>query len=191
MDLDKNIQRFCESFYRDRPKYVKFAVGFLRDRTAAEDLVNDSFVLFWENRSRLAEDTVCEAYFYTIVKNRCLNYLRDKQTHYEIEGRIQENHLRLLQYDLMALENYDPNLIFSNEIRAILFRQLELMPERTRNIFCDNRLENMTYAEIAAKYDISIWKVAREMQSALQMLRLALKDYLPLLLLLLASKEVS
>lgn len=189
MILDGDIRRFCESFYRERAKYVNFAARFVRDRTAVEDLVNDSFVAFWENRGTLGEDTVCEAYFYTIVKNRCLNYLRDKQTHIEVKGRIQDTSARLLRYDLASLEDYDPNLIFSNEIRTILRQQLEAMPELTRSIFRDNRFRNLTYEEIARKYDVSVWKVAREMQAALNLLRHALKDYLPVALLLLWLEE--
>ncbi len=181
---DNNIRQFCETFYRERAKYVNFAVRFVRNRVVVEDLINDSFVAFWENRDTLDKNTVCEAYFYTIVKNKCLNYLRDKQTHKQIHGQIQDTSSRLLQYDLTSLENYDPNLILSNEIRTILRSQLETMPKLTCCIFQDNRFENLTYEEIARKYNISIWKVAREMQSALNMLRLALKDYLPIAILL-------
>lgn len=189
MTFGNNIQQFCESFYRERAKYVNFAARFIRNQTAVEDLINDCFVIFWENREFLAEDTVCEAYFYTIVKNKCLNYLRDKQTHIKIQNQIHATSTRLLQYDLASLESYDPNLIFSNEIRTILKQQLTTMPELTRCIFHDNRFENMTYEEIAHKYNISIWKVAREMQTALNMLRLALKDYLPILIFLLWMKD--
>lgn len=47
----------------------------------------------------------------------------------------------------------------------------------------------MTYEEIARKYDISVWKVAREIQTALQVLRHALKDYLPMLVFLLLLRK--
>lgn len=182
--LEDNIRQFCNSFKNNRGRYVAFAIRFVRNETVADDLVNDSFVLFWENRLNLSENTICEAYFYTIVKNKCLNYLRDKQTHDRVHDRIASTHDRLLQYDLASLENYDPNLIFSMEIRDIMLRQLDAMPDLMREIFKANRYDNMTYEEIAAKYDISVWKVAREMQSALAILRHALKDYLPMLLFL-------
>lgn len=182
--LEDNIRQFCNSFKCNRGRYVAFAVRFVRNETVAEDLVNDSFVLFWENRHNLSDDTICEAYFYTIVKNKCLNYLRDKQTHDRVHDKIHSVSDRLLQYDLTSLENYDPNLIFSSEIREIMLRQLDAMPDLMREIFKSNRYDNMTYEEIAAKYDISVWKVAREMQSALAILRHALKDYLPMLLVL-------
>ena len=137
----------------------------------------------------LAEETVCEAYFYTIVKNKCLNYLRDMQTRSKIRGDLQDTSSRLMQYDLASLESYDPNLIFSSEIQTILEEQLQSLPELTRCIFRDNRFEHKTYEEIAQKYGISVWKVAREIQATLQTLRLALKDYLPILLILLSMRR--
>lgn len=189
MTLDTNIRKFCDTFHQERVKYVNFALRFVRDRSAVEDLINDSFVTFWERRESLAADTVCEAYFYTIVKNKCLNYLRDMQTRSKIRGDIQDTSCRLMEYDLASLESYDPNLIFSSEIQTILEKQLRSLPELTRCIFHDNRFEHKTYEEIARKYGISVWKVAREIQSALQTLRLALKDYLPMLLLLLTMRR--
>lgn len=63
------------------------------------------------------------------------------------------------------------------------------LPELTRCIFRDNRFEHKTYEEIAQKYGISVWKVAREIQATLQTLRLALKDYLPILLILLSMRR--
>lgn len=189
MTLDSNIRTFCDNFHQERTKYVNFALRFVRDRAAVEDLINDSFVTFWERRESLAADTVCEAYFYTIVKNRCLNYLRDMQTRSKIRDDLQDTTYRLMQYDLASLESYNPNLIFSSEIQQILDQQLRTLPELTRSIFRDNRFEHMTYEEIARKYDISVWKVAREIQTALQVLRHALKDYLPMLVFLLLLRK--
>lgn len=189
MTLDTNIRKFCDTFHQERVKYVNFALRFVRDRSTVEDLINDSFVSFWERRESLAADTVCEAYFYTIVKNRCLNYLRDMQTRSKIRDDIHDTAYRLMQYDQASLESYDPNLIFSSEIQYILEQQLRSLPELTRCIFHDNRFEHMTYEEIARKYGISVWKVAREIQTSLQVLRLALKDYLPMLIFLLMLRK--
>ena len=112
MTLDSNIRTFCDNFHQERTKYVNFALRFVRDRAAVEDLINDSFVTFWERRESLAADTVCEAYFYTIVENRCLNHLRDMQTQSRIRNNLQDTSYRLMQYDLASLESYNPNLIF-------------------------------------------------------------------------------
>lgn len=177
--VDTVLRRFADSFFRERHKYLKFALRFVHNPAVVEDLVNDGFTKFWERRGDIADDVNVEAYFYTIVKNNCLNWLRDKESQCRIQNRIFDTSYRLLQYDIAALEHYDPNLIFTNEIRTILQEQLDRMPELTCRIFMDNRFNDLSYEEIAKKYGISIWKVSREIQSAMSALRISLRDYLP------------
>lgn len=172
------ICAFAETFTRDRSKYRNFALRFVHDRDAAEELVSDSFTSLWVKRHELA-DTNIEAYFYTTLKHACLDWLRNRQTRYRIHNEIYEKSYRLLQYDIRSLETFDPNLIFSSEIRDIMLRQLDKMPGLTRRIFLDNRFNNLSCDEIAGKYGISIFKVKRELHTAMCRLRTALQDYLP------------
>lgn len=169
---------FVSTAQKNRVKYRNFALRFVHDRNAAEELVNDGFVSLWEKRNEIT-DTNIEGYFYTILKNLCLNWLRNKRTHYEVLNTIYDTSYRLLKYDIATLENFDPNLIFTREIRDIMHRQLERMPDLSRRIFLDNRFGDLSYEEIAAKYGISTIKVAREIQLTLRTLRIALKDYIP------------
>lgn len=176
---DTPVQKFAEFFYKDRHKYLRFALRFVHNPTIVEDLVNDSFAKFWEKRDSIPADTNVDAYFYTIVKHNCLNYLRDKESQCRIQSKILDTSYRLLQYDIATLENYDPNLIFTSEIKTILQQQLDKMPELTRMIFMDNRFNDMSYDQIAQKYNVPVWKVTREIQSAISSLRVSLRDYLP------------
>ena len=62
------------------------------------------------------------------------------------------------------------------------------MPSKTRKIFLANRFENMTYKEIGEKFGLSFNQVNFEIRKATQILRLSLKDYLPLLITLAIRK---
>ena len=44
---------FGRFFDEYRPRLIAFARGYVRDRLVAEDLATDSFLYFWENRSRI------------------------------------------------------------------------------------------------------------------------------------------
>ena len=70
------------------------------------------------------------------------------------------------------------------ELRAILAEALDKLPENTRVIFEKNRFEGKKYAEIAEEQQISVKTVEAHISKALKILRVELKDYLPLLLLL-------
>ncbi len=91
---------------------------------------------------------------------------------------------RLITADIRSLRACDPDRLFAAEVEQIVARELKNMPELTRRIFEANRLYNKTYAEIADELGIPVRRVTAEMQHALSRLRIALKDYLPLSLLL-------
>ena len=73
------------------------------------------------------------------------------------------------------------------EVGAIIRHELERMPERTRRIFVAHRYEDMSYREIAALYELSEGQVQYEIRSAKQALKIALKDYIPAIMLLFLS----
>ena len=85
---------------------------------------------------------------------------------------------RRLQADVRSLSACDPDLLFSEEIRAILKQAVRKMPKMTRSVFLLSRIRNMTYSEIAAELGISVSHVNFEIRRALNLMRFELKDYL-------------
>ena len=57
-----------------------YAVDFLKNKQAAEELVSDVFIKIWENRKLLEIKTSFKSYIYKMVQNQCLNFLRDNST---------------------------------------------------------------------------------------------------------------
>ncbi|MGZ2834454.1 sigma factor-like helix-turn-helix DNA-binding protein, partial [Pseudomonas aeruginosa] len=51
------------------------------------------------------------------------------------------------------------------------------LPERTRNIFLLNRLDGLTYTQLAARYAVSVKAIERDMSRALNHLRQRFDDY--------------
>ena len=58
------------------------------------------------------------------------------------------------------------------------------LPEQCRLVFKLSRFEDLKYAEIADQLNISVKTVENQMGKALRVMREQLKDYLPLLLVL-------
>ena len=151
----------------------------------AEDLVTDSFVSFWESRERLDRNTNHAAYLLTIVRNKCLNWLHAQQLHLRVERQLHSQQYRMVSANILSLEACNPAGLFAEEVKRIVERALEKMPELTRQVFESNRFCDKTYAEIARELGISQRRVTSEMQRALSLLRKELQDYLPLALILL------
>jgi len=182
-NLSEDIQLFNTLFAKYQKRFIYFAVSYVCDMSVAEDLVMESFLYYWENRTSIDREVNLSAYILTVVKNKSLNYLRSQAIHAKAEDHIRLHHDRMLQANLMSLEACDPQELFSSEAERIVKEALSTLPELTKEIFIQSRFENRSYKEIALQMNISERAVESHISKALKVLRIALKDYLPSLLI--------
>lgn len=176
-------QEFGQLFLKYRDRFIAIARSYVRDEVAAEDIVAESFTVFWDSRKEIDIATVPEAYILQMVKNRCINYLRDKANRLRIQQKMHDDSYKAIMAEIGVLGKDELGLIFRSDIATIFKNLLDSIPESTRDIFLASRFENLTYNEIAEKYGVSPRKVKREIQHVLEIMRISLKDYLPLLLI--------
>lgn len=176
---------FGKIFSELKPRFVALACRYVRNAEVAEDIVSDSFMSFWEVRDNLPREVNVPAYILTSVKNRCLNHLNAEVRHRQAEKDLHSTRRRLILADIRSLTACDPDLIFSEEIQAIMKEAIARMEPTTRRVFLLSRTEGLTYKQIAEQLGISVHHVNFEIRRALELLRTELKDYLPAVLLLL------
>lgn len=179
---DINPQDFGKLFMKYRDSYVAIARSYVRDLAVAEDIVSDCFATFWDKRESIDLRTSPEAYILRAVKNRCLNWLRDNAKFVQTEGPLDpETNLKIksMLSEISILESPSMADLFGSEVEAIFKDFLSEMSDLPRGIFLSSRFEDLTYDEIALKYNVTPRKVKREIQKALEKLRSCLKDYLP------------
>ncbi|GET29864.1 RNA polymerase sigma-70 factor [Prolixibacter sp. SD074] len=158
------------------PGLVIYATQFAVDELQAEDIVQNMFIKLWEKRQRVKLVDSLKSYFFTSVRNSCLNSLKHQQVKSKYIGQL---------YD-MSEKNllYQPNLYIASELQEIIRQAIDELPERCREVFVMSRLEQMKNDEIAEKLNLSKRTVETHISHALKILRVKLKDYLPLLILL-------
>ena len=180
------MQEFDRLYGAYKPRFILIACSYLRDRSAAEDLVTDCFMHFWEKREEIVPTTEnIPAYILGMVRHKCIDALRTRQQHLLTHQQIYQLEMRNIRENLAALEECDlAKILFRSEVEEIFRRRLAEMPELSAQIFIANRFENQTYQEIAQRYGISVRKVTREIQRCLKLLREDLGDYLPVAALL-------
>lgn len=178
----KIINRLFEEY---QGRFVRFANTYIRDSAVAEDFTLEAFVYYWENRHTLPAGSNIPAYILTIIKHKCLNYLEHLQVREEVAEKLRDHARWELQTRISTLEACDPDQLFTAEITAIVRETLDGMSAQTRRIFVRSRHGNKSYKEIADEYGISVKGVEFHISKALKILRQSLKDYLPLLGLLL------
>lgn len=154
----------------------RFAKEYVLSDEDAENIVQDVFMLLWEKRDILEIQVSLVPYLFSLVKNKCLDYLRRKVV---VEEYKQELSVKLFSLELM---NY--SFASDEEIEQLITNAIDKLPDRCREIFIKSRIEGKKYREIAEELHISINTVENQMSIALKKLRMELKDYLPLLFFL-------
>ena len=165
-------------FFKEYQKrFVRFAINYLQNEEDAEDIVMEAMLAFWEHRYELPDETNIPGYVLTSVKNKCLNYLKASRN--ALNDSIDEMDLWEIEMRLKALENFDPFLIYTKEIQQIVEETLATLSPQTRRIFCLSRYDNFSNDVVARITNLSVKSVEYHITKALKSLRIALKDYLP------------
>jgi RNA polymerase sigma-70 factor (ECF subfamily) len=180
----KVLKRLMEEY---QGRLVRFAYSYVRDWDVAEDFTIEAFMYYWENRQTLASEANIPAYILTIVKHKCLNHLEHLQVKEVVEEKLRNHAAWELQMRISTLEACEPNELFASEMQEIVRTTLAGLPAQTRRIFSMSRYENKSHKEIAAQCGMSVKGVEFHIAKALKILRQNLKDYFPLLGMLLSE----
>jgi len=139
-----------------------YANSLLKDDLIAEDLVQDVFLHLWKNNDSLSVSATMQSFLFTSVKNKVYEYCRSKKAY----AKALENFKQVSNSnEEMSAES---NKYMSLERLSSLLRHL---PPKCRNVFALNKLNGLSYAEIAAKEGISIKTVENHMLKALKIIR--------------------
>lgn len=143
---------------------------YIGDLDESKNIVHEAFIAVWEKFESLPGDTNFRSYLYTAVRNRCLNYIRDRKKQVAFESVSEE------------IEAGDEQAIEVAELEKEIELAINTLPEKCRIVFEMSRYEELKYADIAVKMNISVKTVEAHMSKALSLLRKALVNFLSLIL---------
>lgn len=169
------------NYYKSSFLFVK---SFVRDDMISEDIVSNSLIRLWETMKK-EPVTHPQALLLKILKHNALNHLKHCSIKADVSTKIKQIHERDIYYRISTLQACDPNEIYSHEITTIVRKTLLTLSPKTRKVYEMRRVKGYSVKEIANAMDLSTKSVEYHMTQALKTLRLALKDYLPLLFFLL------
>lgn len=138
----------------------------------AKNVVQDVFLKFWNDRKKISINTSVRSYLFVAVKNKSLDYLKKNKSqgkNIELEGKE------------LPEESIDAYIY--SELQTLFDESLGRLPARCREVFELSRFEGLKNREIAQRLEISEKTVENQMTKALRILKVELKDYLPLFLL--------
>jgi RNA polymerase sigma-70 factor (ECF subfamily) len=107
-----------------------------------------------------------------MVRNKSLNKLK----HEQVKKEYAEDHLHIHE----EANESSVKQIVGRELEQKLREAIDALPEQCKLIFKMSRFEELKYAEIASQLNLSVKTVENQMGKALRVLRVRLKEFLPL-----------
>ena len=157
----KAYEAFFKHYYQG---LFLWANSILKNSEAAEDVVQEFFVSFWEKKRYKSVTSNLQSYIYRAVKNACLDYLqREKKLIHDIE------HLEEQESAPKANE-------LSIENSQQIYSAINELPEKCKEVFMLCCVSGYTYNEAAEELGLTINTIRTHMVRAFKMLREKLKS---------------
>ncbi|MBQ2243741.1 MAG: RNA polymerase sigma-70 factor [Bacteroidales bacterium] len=144
--------------YHYRPLCI-FALHYLKDIDASEDVVQEAFGLLWEKLSAGEKVVNQKGYLYSIVKNRSLDILR--------KGGLTGEAISLDG----SVDDIEEPAVEDAEVEARLWTAIDTLPEKCREIFLMSKRDGLKQEEIAQELGISLQTVKNQVSKALKILK--------------------
>src|SRR2546427_4903701 len=160
-----NREAFARFYDRFAPLAFTLAVRILRDRAAAEDLLQETFFQLWNQAANYSQERGSpEAWIITIARSRAIDKLRS----------IRRRDKSFISMEGPPGKQYDDKVEGSataSDARIMVNSALAQLAESQRKVLELAYFEGLTQSEIAAKLKEPLGTVKTRMRAALERLR--------------------
>lgn len=170
---DHELNRFRDLYKSNAPGLIFYATKYV-GTTTAEDLVQDVFLKIWQKQIFLFLKEGVKAYLYRSVQHACLDYLKHQEVKTDyIAATITKLKIEEIYY------NDDPLYLLDEDERlSLIYKEVDKLPEKCKEIFTMSYLEERKSSEIAILLNISPRTVEAQLYKALKILRSTLMELL-------------
>ena len=153
------------------------AIGFLQNAEDAEDTAQEVFIQVYESVEKFKEESKLSTWIYRITVTKCLDHLRKKKRKKRfafIQSLYGKNEALVVD----PPDFFHPGVKTENkENAAALFKAITKLPENQKTAFMLNKIENLSYREIAEIMNSSESAIDSLLQRAKKNLRNELKEH--------------
>lgn len=151
------FQKLFDEYYNSIKNYLFYKCGNIEQ---AEDLTQEAFMIVWGKRDSLKPEKA-KSFLYTIATNLFLNQVKHQKVV-----------LKFQRQPFSTTSNETPQFLMEeNEFHQQLENAISRLPEKARMVFLMNRIDKLTYREIAERLELSEKTIEKRMTKALKELR--------------------
>lgn len=156
-----NQNKFRQLMELTADELLYFAIGFLRNKEIAEEIVSDVYVKIWNNRTDIVKINNLKSYLFICVKNGCLSHLR----------KIKNDKLVLLDeykdFHFIPVDGPEDDYLDKDVIKEI-HKAIDALPPKCKLAFTLAKINGLKHKEIAEVMEVSEKTVNNHLVSAVK-----------------------
>jgi RNA polymerase sigma-70 factor (family 1) len=154
---------YTEIYNRYWPLLFSHASRMLRDEDEAMDVIQDVFIILWNNISDLTSILSLRAFLYTTTRNRTINIIN--------RSKRKDQYVSSLATFMDEGELATDNQVAFNECIAQIEKGVANLPKKMREIFEMSRNLGYSHKQIAEQLNITDHAVKKSINRTLKILR--------------------
>ena len=166
---------FQEIYQRYWRQLYYAALSKINNKEVAEDIIQTVFTGLWEKREQHSIKNI-SAYLGTSVKYQVINYIKS--------GISKKAHLSNISESRKTEENKNELALLVKELNEAIDKAINRLPQKTQTIFRLSRFERHSNKQISRMMDVSEKAVEYHITQSLRALRLYLRSFMLVNLLL-------
>jgi RNA polymerase sigma-70 factor (ECF subfamily) len=164
-----NIFAYRHLFDHHFSDLCNFLLIYLHRRELSEEIALDIFTYVWEKREMLQIKATFKSFLFAAAKNKAITLYRKE--HQKMFTQIENSELPI------SNETDAQFLMENEELRLLIEKAIDKLPEKSRQIYQMAWDENLSYNEIATQLGLSPKTVENHIGIALRKLRESLRPY--------------
>lgn len=142
----------------------RYAGAILKSEADGQEVAADVFVTFWEKRASIDVKESLRQYLFAMTRHRTLRLLK---TNGRTPGALELTPETVKEYEINGFEGYVPDETPYISLAAYI----DQLPPQRRHIFRLNKIEGLSYPEIAQRLGISEKTVKNHVYRAMVQLK--------------------
>jgi RNA polymerase sigma-70 factor (ECF subfamily) len=167
LDFEANFEAIVAGY---RPRIFRFALASLRDRDAAETIVQDCFLRAWKAQHSFRYDCSLQTWLMQITVNLVRDYQRNRRLQFWKRALPVPDHSEMEKSYVSPERSPEMTVLSKQQLNAV-WSAAAALPERQRTVLLLRFVEDMDILEIAAAAGMKEGTVKSHLFRALETLR--------------------
>ena len=147
------MQSFEHDVHQYQERIYGFAVSYLKDRSAAQDVTQDVLITFWEHYDEVEEDRTL-SWLLRVTRNACIDALRKRSTRRNAVKVDTEGLRHARSAERSPAEDAE-----ASDFRSRIEAALDEIDEPYRSVIILREIQNLKYKEISEALDMPMGTV--------------------------------